>query len=70
MFKLIGRVSMAKSVAKKITKKTSNKYVYFFGAGKADGKAEMKNLLGGDHLRASRAGYSGGLVAARGGARR
>jgi pyruvate,orthophosphate dikinase len=38
---------MAKSVAKKITKKTSNKYVYFFGAGKADGKAEMKNLLGG-----------------------
>lgn len=28
-------------------KKTSNKYVYFFGAGKADGKAEMKNLLGG-----------------------
>jgi pyruvate,orthophosphate dikinase len=38
---------MAKSVAKKITKKTSNKYVYFFGAGKADGKSEMKNLLGG-----------------------
>ena len=38
---------MAKSVTKKITKKTSNKYVYFFGAGKADGKAEMKNLLGG-----------------------
>jgi pyruvate,orthophosphate dikinase len=38
---------MAKSVAKKITKKTSNKYVFFFGAGKADGKAEMKNLLGG-----------------------
>jgi pyruvate,orthophosphate dikinase len=25
----------------------SIKYVYFFGAGKADGKAEMKNLLGG-----------------------
>src|SRR5512146_2120945 len=23
------------------------KYVYFFGNGKADGKAEMKNLLGG-----------------------
>ena len=23
------------------------KYVYFFGDGKADGKAEMKNLLGG-----------------------
>ncbi|MFH1656018.1 MAG: pyruvate, phosphate dikinase, partial [Candidatus Omnitrophota bacterium] len=25
----------------------SNKYVYFFGGGKAEGKAEMKNLLGG-----------------------
>ena len=25
----------------------STKYVYFFGDGKADGKAEMKNLLGG-----------------------
>src|SRR5208337_5204200 len=24
-----------------------NKYVYFFGAGKADGKSEMNNLLGG-----------------------
>lgn len=27
--------------------KSSSKYVYFFGSGKADGKAEMKNLLGG-----------------------
>lgn len=27
--------------------KRVRKYVYFFGAGKADGKAEMKNLLGG-----------------------
>ena len=25
----------------------AKKYVYFFGGGKADGKAEMKNLLGG-----------------------
>src|SRR4051794_32178947 len=25
----------------------AQKYVYFFGNGKADGKAEMKNLLGG-----------------------
>jgi len=25
----------------------AKKYVYFFGAGKADGKAAMKNLLGG-----------------------
>ena len=41
---------MAKSatkVARKSAKKTLRKYVYFFGAGKADGKAEMKNLLGG-----------------------
>lgn len=27
--------------------KNTRKYVYFFGNGKADGKAEMKNLLGG-----------------------
>ncbi len=27
--------------------KSSKKYVYFFGAGKADGKSAMKNLLGG-----------------------
>lgn len=27
--------------------KGAKKYVYFFGAGKADGKADMKNLLGG-----------------------
>ncbi len=41
---------MAKSAAKatkKSAKKTLRKYVYFFGSGKADGKAEMKNLLGG-----------------------
>ncbi len=41
---------MAKSAAKaakKSAKKTLRKYVYFFGAGKADGKTEMKNLLGG-----------------------
>src|SRR5437879_4285779 len=25
----------------------TTKYVYFFGGGKADGKADMKNLLGG-----------------------
>ncbi len=29
------------------TKKKDAKYVYYFGGGKADGKAEMKNLLGG-----------------------
>src|SRR5512147_1503396 len=38
---------MAKSTAKKSTKRTLRKYVYFFGNKKADGKAEMKNLLGG-----------------------
>ncbi|MCE5312968.1 MAG: pyruvate, phosphate dikinase [Nitrospiraceae bacterium] len=48
---------MAKAVAKKCSSKAakcsrpsktkSAKYVYFFGAGKADGKADMKNLLGG-----------------------
>jgi len=27
--------------------KSAKRYVYFFGSGKADGKAEMKNLLGG-----------------------
>src|SRR5208283_2398980 len=35
-----GFVKAAKTVKGK-------KYVYFFGSGKADGKAEMKNLLGG-----------------------
>jgi pyruvate,orthophosphate dikinase len=38
---------MAKSTAKKITKKGTKKYVYFFGSGKADGRTDMKNLLGG-----------------------
>ena len=42
-----------KKVTKKVVKKTvakktsSKKNVYFFGGGKADGKATMKNLLGG-----------------------
>ena len=34
----------AVKTAKKVK---GNKYVYFFGSGKADGKAEMNNLLGG-----------------------
>ncbi len=38
---------MAKSTAKKTTKKGAKKYVYFFGSGKADGRTDMKNLLGG-----------------------
>jgi pyruvate,orthophosphate dikinase len=32
---------------KAVKAKKTEKYVYFFGAGKADGKADMKNLLGG-----------------------
>jgi len=30
-----------------MAKKTAKKYVYFFGVGKADGKGDMKDLLGG-----------------------
>ncbi len=30
-----------------MAKKSAKKYVYFFGSGKADGRADMKNLLGG-----------------------
>ncbi len=30
-----------------MSKKTAKKYVYFFGSGKADGKGDMKDLLGG-----------------------
>ncbi len=37
---------MAKKTVKKSTGK-SKKWIYFFGDGKADGKAQMKNLLGG-----------------------
>ncbi len=38
---------MAKSILKTASKTKQNKYVYFFGGGKAEGKADMKNLLGG-----------------------
>ncbi len=38
---------MAKKVTKKKAAKKNKKYVYFFGEGKADGRADMKNLLGG-----------------------
>jgi pyruvate,orthophosphate dikinase len=40
-------MSKKSSQKSKSTKKASKKYVYFFGDGKADGKAAMKNLLGG-----------------------
>jgi pyruvate,orthophosphate dikinase len=38
---------MAKKATKKKAVKRNKKYVYFFGEGKADGRAGMKNLLGG-----------------------
>ncbi|MGE5239815.1 MAG: pyruvate, phosphate dikinase [Chloroflexota bacterium] len=41
------RVKSAKKPAQKGKPARAKKYVYFFGDGKADGKAEMKNLLGG-----------------------
>jgi len=34
-------------MVKKMEKKKYKKYVYFFGAGKADGRGDMKDLLGG-----------------------
>jgi len=37
----------AKNKSKTSSKSSKTKYVYFFGAGKAEGKAEMKQLLGG-----------------------
>ncbi len=36
-----------KPTAKKTTKQKTTKYVYYFGGGKAEGRADMKNLLGG-----------------------
>ena len=36
-----------KNKSKTSSKSSKNKYVYFFGSGKAEGKAEMKQLLGG-----------------------
>ncbi|MDI6801668.1 MAG: pyruvate, phosphate dikinase [Thermodesulfovibrionales bacterium] len=41
------KTSKPSKVAKSSRYLKPKKYVYFFGAGKADGKAEMKNLLGG-----------------------
>lgn len=50
MAKASDKKTVKKSPAAKTVKNASKgakKYVYFFGEGKADGKAEMKNLLGG-----------------------
>ncbi len=44
----VSKKSKKSVLAVKTAKKVKgNKYVYFFGSGKADGKAEMNNLLGG-----------------------
>jgi pyruvate,orthophosphate dikinase len=40
-------VPVAKKKEESKQKKAGKKYVYFFGGGSAEGKAEMKNLLGG-----------------------
>ncbi|MFQ3573404.1 MAG: pyruvate, phosphate dikinase [Thermodesulfovibrionales bacterium] len=40
-------VTKKKSTNEKTKSSAGKKYVYFFGAGKADGRADMKNLLGG-----------------------
>ncbi len=47
--RIVKPVSPAKATGNGKSAKTvkAKKYVYFFGEGKADGKAEMKNLLGG-----------------------
>ncbi len=42
-----GKSKKSVRAGKTAKKVKGNKYVYFFGAGKADGKAEMNNLLGG-----------------------
>lgn len=47
MAKVSKKVVKTAKKAKPAASSKSNKYVYFFGAGKADGKSEMKNLLGG-----------------------
>jgi pyruvate,orthophosphate dikinase len=47
MGKVVKKAKKPVKVAKPAKALKVQKYVYFFGGGKADGKAEMKNLLGG-----------------------
>ncbi|MBI5233813.1 MAG: pyruvate, phosphate dikinase [Deltaproteobacteria bacterium] len=47
MAKVVSKAKKSAKVVKPAKSAKAKKYVYFFGAGKADGKAEMKNLLGG-----------------------
>ncbi|MBE7558093.1 pyruvate, phosphate dikinase [bacterium] len=41
------KTSLRKAPARKVATPKKDKYVYFFGGGKADGNESMKNLLGG-----------------------
>lgn len=47
MGKVVKKTKGPSKAAKPSKASKAQKYVYFFGGGKADGKAEMKNLLGG-----------------------
>lgn len=47
MGKVVKKAKKPVKVAKASKASKAQKYVYFFGGGKADGKTEMKNLLGG-----------------------
>lgn len=47
MGKVVKKTKRPSKAAKPAKASKAQKYVYFFGGGKADGKAEMKNLLGG-----------------------
>ncbi|WP_333656269.1 pyruvate, phosphate dikinase [Dissulfurispira sp.] len=47
MEKVVKKAKKPAKAAKPAKASKAQKYVYFFGGGKADGKAEMKNLLGG-----------------------
>ncbi|GER94344.1 pyruvate, phosphate dikinase [hot springs metagenome] len=47
MGKVVKKAKKSAKAVKSVKSQKSKKYVYFFGGGKADGKAEMKNLLGG-----------------------
>ncbi|HAK89574.1 MAG TPA: pyruvate, phosphate dikinase [Nitrospiraceae bacterium] len=47
MGKVVKKTKKPAKAAMPVKSAKSRKYVYFFGGGKADGKSEMKNLLGG-----------------------
>ena len=45
--KAVKAATRGKTASAKKPTARGGKYVYFFGGGKADGRADMKNLLGG-----------------------